>query len=117
MEIKLVLPWPPSWNKLYRISGSRMYKTRAAKDFATEVQVAVRRYRFDGFGTARIELDIQAWPPDKRRRDLDNIQKILLDSMQMAKLYKDDSQVDRISIVRGPVMPGGMVHVTIKEKK
>ena len=69
----------------------------------------------EGFGSSRVEVDIQAYPPDRRKRDLDNIQKILLDSLQAAGIYKDDCQVDKITISRGPVVPEGMIVVDIKE--
>mgnify|MGYP003140348797 FL=1 len=70
----------------------------------------------EGFGSSRVEVDIQAYPPDRRKRDLDNIQKILLDSLQAAGIYKDDCQVDKITISRGPVVPEGMIVVDIKDR-
>jgi crossover junction endodeoxyribonuclease RusA len=37
---------------------------------------------------------MDAFPPDRRRRDLDNIQKPVLDALQHAGVYEDDSQID-----------------------
>jgi len=57
---------------------------------------------------------VTAYPPDKRKRDLDNILKALLDAMQ-GSLYEDDSQIDQLLIKRGDVIKGGKVRVTIEE--
>jgi len=117
-QIKLNLPWPPSWNHIYGIGKGKVYKKQAAHDFALAVRVAIAKKRgWEGFGLSRVEIDIQAYPPDRRKRDLDNIQKILLDSLQAVGVYKDDSQVDKITIQRGPAVPEGMVAIEIKENE
>ena len=115
--IKLNLPWPPSWNHIYGIGKGKVYKKKAAHEFAVEVRLAIAKKRgWEGFGSSRVEVDIQAYPPDRRKRDLDNIQKILLDSLQSAGIYKEDCQVDKITISRGPVVPEGMLVVDIKQR-
>jgi crossover junction endodeoxyribonuclease RusA len=43
---------------------------------------------------------INVYPPDARKRDLDNLLKCLLDSLQTAKVYEDDSQIDYLLIKR-----------------
>jgi len=64
--------------------------------------------------TGRLAVEIYVYPPDRRRRDLDNILKNLLDSMQHAGVYKDDQQIDRLLVIRMPDI-GGYVDVVIKE--
>lgn len=49
---------------------------------------------------ARIRLTIDAFPPDKRKRDLDNLFKAVLDSLQAARVFPDDCQIDELSIKR-----------------
>ncbi|EFL9616820.1 DUF968 domain-containing protein [Escherichia coli] len=58
-------------------------------------------------------LKIIAEPPDKRRRDLDNILKAPLDALTHAGLLIDDEQFDEINIVRGQRVPGGRLGVKI----
>jgi crossover junction endodeoxyribonuclease RusA len=41
--------------------------------------------------------------------------KALLDSMQAAGVYLDDSQIDRLAIERGEIKKGGAAIVTISE--
>lgn len=48
----------------------------------------------------RLSLTIDAYPPDRRKRDLDNILKSLLDALQHAGIYSDDSQIDILKISR-----------------
>lgn len=62
---------------------------------------------------ARLSVTIYAYPPDRRKRDLDNILKCLLDSLEKAQVFVDDSQIDELIIRR--VRPNdGKVVVNIK---
>ncbi|MCD5335594.1 RusA family crossover junction endodeoxyribonuclease (plasmid) [Escherichia coli] len=59
----------------------------------------------------RLAIKIIAEPPDKRRRDLDNILKAPLDALTHAGLLMDDEQFDEINIVRGQPLSGGRLGV------
>jgi crossover junction endodeoxyribonuclease RusA len=63
--------------------------------------------------TTRLAVEMLLYPPDRRRRDIDNTAKALLDALQHAGVYTDDSQIDRLVIERGPL--GGYVEVSIAE--
>lgn len=114
---RLILPWPPTINHAYNYWRGKVVKKKVAREFSKEVTAVVRRKGFEGFGESRIAVSIQAYPPDRRRRDLDNIQKVLLDALQEAGCFKDDSQISQLKIVRGPVIEegNGYVHVEILE--
>lgn len=115
--IKLTLPWPPSINHAKGIHNNKPYPTDELKKFKAEIFVVVReQHKGPGLGKSRLEVHIQAFAPDRRRRDLDNIQKVLLDALQAAGLFDDDEQIDYLSILRGPRFSGGMVQVQIAEK-
>jgi len=69
--------------------------------------------RFDKF-TGRISLSGEFYPPDARRRDLDNVLKCTLDSLVHAGLMDDDSQIKEISIrMHEPIPPEGLVYVKL----
>lgn len=60
-------------------------------------------------------LTVVAFPPDKRSRDIDNALKILLDALE-GTVYRDDAQIDSLSIYRGPPFPPlGRVVVRVSE--
>lgn len=61
--------------------------------------------------SGRLGVFIEAYPPDKRARDLDNILKSLLDSLTKSGVWADDSQIDDLQVKRMTV--GGMVKVQI----
>ena len=57
---------------------------------------------------------IEAWRPDYRRRDLDNLLKATLDGLAHAGVYDDDSQIVDLRIYWAPDI-GGMPKIKIEE--
>lgn len=112
MELKL--PYPPSVNHYYRHVGHRTLISRKGREYRQAVAEAVMLQRGSKRLAGPIAVDITVWPPDKRRRDLDNLCKGLLDSLQHAGVYLDDSQIERLTIERMLVATGGSVIVTIQ---
>lgn len=49
--------------------------------------------------TARWAIFVLYWPPNKRRQDVDNLAKTIMDGLTGA-LYQDDGQVDDIHVRR-----------------
>ena len=108
------LPWPVSINRYLRRAGVRMHTTNEAKAYRRDVGWLLAGV--SGFGPARLAVEIDAFPPDNRRRDLDNVQKVLIDALMHAGLFDDDSQIDSLHIRRGPVRKGaGAVLVLVRE--
>jgi crossover junction endodeoxyribonuclease RusA len=66
------------------------------------------------FFTGELCIFIQAYPPDKRKRDLDNTLKVSIDSLE-GILFTNDSQIGEIHIIRMPVYTGKLV-VRLKER-
>lgn len=61
-------------------------------------------------------MNILVYPPDKRKRDIDNLIKIVADSLQDARYYMNDSQIDKIIIERMPfIFPKGKLEVELHE--
>lgn len=88
-----------------------MHISDKGREYRREVWATLRGLR--GLGHARLAVRIEAYPPDRRKRDLDNLTKCLLDSLSHAGAYADDEQIDDLRVVRGPVSPGGYVRVRI----
>lgn len=65
------------------------------------------------FKTARLAIDIEFRAPDRRKRDIDNAIKGLLDALTHAGVWTDDSQIDDLRIWRSPKLAGEVL-VTIR---
>ena len=121
MDTTLVLPWPPSVNSYYRsvnrgrLAG-RVLISERGRAYRVEVQAIVERRGMNPM-QGRLTVYITANPPDRRRRDLDNLLKATLDSIVHGGVIQDDSLIDHLTIVRGPVMDGGSISVNIKNDK
>jgi crossover junction endodeoxyribonuclease RusA len=99
----IVLPWPPSVNRIWRSVNNRVLLSRDGRSYREHVMREWMSARIQGFGKSRLAVSIVAHAPDARRRDIDNICKAVLDALQHAGAYNDDSQIDRLSIRRGEI--------------
>jgi len=61
----------------------------------------------------RLAVTLYAYPPDQRKRDLDNMLKQTLDALQHAGIYVDDSQIGQLRIERKKQEEGGRMLVSI----
>ena len=115
-KLSLKLPWPPSVNHYYRRVGYRTLISREGRKYRTAVCAILRDLNirpFDG----KLSLTVEAHPPDKRRRDADNILKSLLDALQHGGAYYDDSQIIKLSVeILEPDRPAGKVLVGLQQK-
>ena len=124
--ISIVLPYPPSVNAYWRHiptlgrskysrGGVRVLISERGREYRTSVGKHVRLLRLRGPLTARLAISIDVFPPDHRRRDLDNALKAILDSLQAAGVFEDDEQIDQIAVMRREVVPPGRVKVELLE--
>src|SRR6266478_8551690 len=93
------LSYPPSVNHYYIRGSNRTVLSSSARNYReliyyTLYQCIGKEGKWDGepmHGDLMVEIII--YPPDKRKRDMDNIKKALFDALQYAGLYKDDYQI------------------------
>lgn len=112
--ITLQLPWPPSINTYWRRVGNKTILSKKAREYRTDVADIICEHRTPRLGTARLRVTINAHPPDKRQRDLDNLPKGVLDSLAHAGIFKNDAQIDSLTITRMPTTPGGSLTITLE---
>lgn len=106
------LPYPPSINHYWRRVGPRTLISRTGRSFRAEVvSIVARRRPATMLGPLNVQIDLH--PPDRRRRDVDNVLKSLLDALQQGGVYRDDSQIDDLHIRRRECVPGGCVRVRL----
>lgn len=112
--IELELPFPPSVNHYYRRVGPRTLISREGRRFRKRVCALLA-----GLGVRRLsgplQIEIEVYPPDRRRRDIDNVQKALLDALQHGGLYDDDSQIVKLDIERRGCIAQGRTIVRVQE--
>ena len=117
---RVELPYPPSVNHyweamVFRKNGRTIRGRRRSKralDFvAATLALLGRRKPFLG----AVAVEIEAFMPDNRTRDCDNLLKGILDSIAHAGVIADDSQIIdlRIRNMR-QVVKGGKIVVTMR---
>lgn len=108
-------PWPPTTNHLFASIGKRRVKTKTYRDYLADCIEATLTTRIPRFTAdhKRLSVAIICHAPTKISYDLDNRAKALLDSVQACGIIGNDSQVDRLYLVRGIPKDGGSVNVTI----
>ena len=110
----LELPYPPSINHYWRRVGPRTLISREGRRFRERVMAILAAMRIQPLvGQLAVEVDV--FPPDNRRRDIDNVFKALLDVMQHGGAYADDSQIVRLSIEKQKPIEGGKTIVRIEK--
>lgn len=114
-EYHLKLPWPPSINTYWRHCKGRHYISKKGETYREQVIDYIEQQNLDIKTTSRIKIVITANPPDKRKRDLDNLPKAVFDSLTHANFWDDDEQIDDFRIRRGEIVKGGSLDITIWE--
>jgi len=112
--MRIDLPWPPSVNHYYRRVGPRTLISRQGREYRRAICATLgggggKKPPYSG----RVALAMDAFPPDRRRRDLDNLLKCTQDSLAHAGVYEDDSQIDLLVVARCRPVRGGKVVIRI----
>jgi Holliday junction resolvase RusA-like endonuclease len=114
MTLELVLPYPPSINHYWRRMGPRTLISREGRRFRERVLAILATQSLQPI-SGPLAVEVDAYPPDRRRRDLDNITKALLDAMQHGGVYLDDSQIVRLALEKCSPVTDGKTIVRIHE--
>jgi crossover junction endodeoxyribonuclease RusA len=120
--MELTLPFPPSVNHYYRTFHGRTLISRAGREYRRAICGLLARSPGLSGGDGvrkppeggRIALAMDAFPPDRRRRDLDNLLKCTQDSLAHAGVYQDDSQIDLLLVTRREPVPEGRILVRLE---
>lgn len=114
--IELELPYPPSANHYYRHVGPRTLISREGRRYRERVGAILASAGVRPL-SGPISIRVEVYPPDRRRRDLDNLQKSLWDALQHGGAYADDSQIVRLEVTRCAPVAGGAVIVRVEETR
>lgn len=114
--LTLELPWPPSVNHYWRsVPGRGVLVSAEGRQYRQDVQMQVLIQRAAKKFAGRLRVTVIALPPDKRKRDLDNLLKSSLDAMTHAGVWMDDSQIDDLRICRQSPIKAACIRVEVTE--
>ena len=103
MFYELYLPFPPTINSYYVKTKNGQFISQKGRKYRVDVEAEVReQFSFSALD-GQLLVEVVLHMPDKRRRDLDNYMKALLDALTLAGVWEDDSQIDQLAIYRGTV--------------
>lgn len=118
--LTLHLPFPPTVNTYYRSVNGRVLISEKGRAYRVAVKRALGKERMAGRLAeplrARLCVTVGLFAPTRARYDIDNRMKGLLDALTDAKVWQDDSQIDRLVIERGEVIEGGGCVVVIRTR-
>lgn len=100
---------------MYINARGRRFPNKKAIDYKVKVQDIVIEKCARKFGSVPISLQIWVYPPDRRKRDISNIIKIVEDSLQDAGIYDDDFQIGLLVVERGKILKNGKITIMIEE--
>lgn len=106
---RLILPYPPSMNRLWRQSNGRTYKDPKAKQYQVVAKATALAVGFSKPISGPIRLMVELHPPSKKSIDLDNSMKAAIDALN-GIAWLDDSQIVEIYAARRePVKDGALI--------
>jgi len=87
---------PPSINACYRTGRGRMYKSKRLVQYETDIKDYLENVKYEKL-TGDIKLTVQFNCKSRRKRDLDNMLKPLIDSLETNELFDNDNQIFEIN--------------------
>lgn len=115
------MPWPPTLNHYHQPvkigKGLRIIKGAKARKYATEaelhlIEIGLHNEKISEDKKLSVTLTLN--PPTLARYDVDNRAKGVLDALSNANFYADDSQIQKLTAIKGEKVKDGNVMVKIE---
>lgn len=114
-DYEFELPFPPSINGYWRNYGNRQIISKRGRIYRKNAIQAMALQNLNNRNISnRLEVTIILRPPTKAKRDIDNYAKASLDAITHSGFWVDDEQIDRLLVVRGEKVKGGLLIVKVK---
>ena len=115
MPLQFSMDYPPSINHYYVRTKKGMAVGKPGKLYRHAAIIKLHPFKNHFSKDKRVAIVINVYPPDRRKRDLDNILKCCLDSLQHAGIFEDDNQIDLLTVIRRDPIKGGGISVRLTE--
>lgn len=92
----------------------RVIREKSVVKYINDVYYLVRQQKIKAIYADRLHITIRIYPPDEKKRDIDNVCKAILDSLQYAGVYTDDFNIWILHVERMEVRKHGEVEFTIR---
>ena len=119
LKLILWIPYPPSMNTYWRNFRGRTVLSAAGREFKKHLSAAVTEKfleeGIEGFNDRPVAVTIILHPRDRRRTDIDNRVKPVLDALEDAGVFDNDSQVELLLVKRDEMRKGGACWVLIED--
>ena len=102
---ELYLPYPPTINSYYVKTRQGVFISKKGRVFREAAAEAVNEQLPDAAISFAVLIEIVLHPPDRRKRDIDNVVKPTLDALTKAGLWTDDVLVNQLFVYRGEIEP------------
>lgn len=106
----LTLAWPPSVNSIWRSYRGRNILSKKGREYKNTALDTFFPYSSED----RLFVELDLYPPSRRRLDIDNHSKVAIDLLVHRGVIPDDSQIDKLLITRRAVIPPGKAVVRIQ---
>jgi len=118
-RLELGLPWPPTVNHIWKRGNRRTYLTAKGNQWYTAAVESIHDQLCSSWPVVceeRVRVSIRLHPPNRRKWDLDNRTKCVLDALTRAGVWLDDEQVDELHLTRCSLDPNkqGFALVTVE---
>ena len=96
LEIK---NFPPSSNQRLISTPRGLVKSKKYREWQSKELVSLAKYNISPL-KGKLYMYLEVYMPDRRKRDLDNLAKSVQDVLTLANTYEDDSQINKLIVVK-----------------
>ena len=107
----LVAPFPPSTNNLFVNRSRGRFPSDAYKAWRAEADIAFIQQKPLTEFYDKTEITLSFGRPDRRKHDLDNLAKAILDHLVSWGVINDDSLIEKLTLQWAPDVTGCRIEI------
>jgi crossover junction endodeoxyribonuclease RusA len=112
--MNLTLSYPTiTGNTVWRHAKGKTYINPKAKDYYNLIAWELLSHKAAIGLAIPLQVSLKLYPPDNRKRDMDNLIKILHDALTKGGLWQDDSLVRKLTVEWMDKVKGGKIEMSV----